>query len=390
MLQNQKKIIYKIVATIAKHITDPRKTSKDGTTFSYDFGNIGFEEIGEKQIYVSGPCEFNPHHEYAKSEMEQWISKYDFFNAQDSLGSDVDETILKNRKRRDKFLLGNYAALMAYVYPEIGPKELAITTFLGVWLFVHDDSRDAPDADNESIPEMNRLLKKVINGQSFPALSKEDQNFKIVESLKDLLQHCEKYGDNTYFKEELKSYLDTNLWEAKNRTEKRFPSLLDYIRNRRFTSAVGAAFEIGFLMRNISISPEQRRTSKFIRSVESGCQSVCFINDIVSLKKEIQEGHGENLVTVVKYQDAKPLTWSEAIDHVHERYYKEEVKAFKEIQQELKESESVEDTKYLDTIESWINGSTYWSLPNMLWGTSRYAAWGKKTVIPDFSGWKTK
>ena len=351
---------YKVISKTK--FQNPLEIPESGDSFPFGFGEINGEQVGDVNIFIHGPCQFNPHHEVAKENMESWIIKHKLFAEKES---------------QAKFFKGNYAALMAYTYPDANAEGLSVASYFGAWLFVHDDFRDRKGIPIATIQRMNNELYKVLDSETFTP-NPSDEFYPIVSSFKDLLEQCKAFGDTKYLKNEMRTYLEKNIWEAENREKKVISSLFEYTRNRRYTSAVEAAFEMGYLINGITISADERGGADFKSSSESGCHAVCFGNDIVSLKKEIGEEIAENLVIVAKYNSKLPMKWKESIEDCHDNHYHSEVKSF---------IKNRKGNRYEKVIDDWIKGSMVWSLPDFPWGTPRYASWKNKKVTESYSRW---
>jgi len=346
-------------------LISPLSIPESGAYYPFDFGEINGEQVGVVNIFIHGPCEFNPHHSDAKSGMESWIDKHSLFPK----GSEEIKL---------KFFKGNYASLMAYVYPTASQKGLTLSACFGAWLFVHDDFRDRPNITTETVLRMNDMVNKVLDDESYQPMQ-SSEFYAITSSLRDLLLGFKDFGDTQYLKQEIKNYLNENVWESENRSKKTIPNLPDYTRHRRFTSAVQAAFEVGFLILNHQLSFEERNGSTFKNVTESGCNAVGYVNDIVSLKKEIKEEIAENLVVVVKYTAEPARNWKESIEFCQKHHYHLEVRNFKK---------NRKGNAYEKVIDDWIKGSTVWSLSKTFpWGTPRYASWANQKVQEFYSTW---
>ena len=319
----------------------------------------------EGTLYCPFPSGENPHYEEAKQDIESWILK------QNLLG--------ESSKEYKKFKAADFAKLCANCYRgESGP-ELSIVTEFASWLFMHDDFRDDQASkigkSPEKISQMNELLLQTLRIGILPESSELTVEFPYIDNLlnaildiRTKLLRKNPTGDLEPFCKSVKQYFEANIWEAHNRSEKSIPGVSTYTKMRQYTSAVFAAFEIGFFLRKITIDKEVREDPLFELLMTNACNAICYTNDIFSLLKEIKEGVKENLVLVIQDEQNKTLgdSLSQACKNQNlevENYLRtvEELKV--KFKHKLPEG-------FYTLLESWIKGNLDWSLVTMRYNLS--------------------
>lgn len=140
-------------------------------------------------------------------------------------------------------------------------------------------------------------------------------------------------------------------------------NMSSYLKHRPYTSAVFAAFEIGFLGYGITIDEATRDSIDFFTCTKEGCDAICFINDFFSLNKEREEGINENLPILLK-ENGLADSWRKVILYTIDEYEKSYFN--------MARSKIKDDKKKV--IEDWVNQSVYWSIR----GTNRYVEWSNK------------
>ncbi len=350
-------IKFKVISSLSMPHKAEKPKGNPEHSIPFDLGQVeGVPLAGT--LYCPFSSGINPNYETAREHIKTWV---------------LEKNLLKaDSKEYQKFIKADFARLCAFTYRSETADQLKLVSEFVAWLFCHDDFRDDPNSplcnDPEKIKAMNDVLKLVLKYGITPSVDTQViKEFPLIAALcKSMLEILNqlilisKNNDISDFIESLDQYFQANIWEAENRKSGTVPTVLDYENWRYFTSAVIPTYEIGFILRDISISKEDRKSPGFLTAIKKSCNSICFTNDIFSLKKEKKDGVHENIVVVYENQDQLTLPSALVKAIVTQD---NEVWQFQQHCLHFKE-------KYpnaIELIESWIRGNLDWSL-----GTVRY------------------
>ena len=300
---------------------------------NFDFKKIENEDIGLIPIKIHADLVENKYYNESKIFTEKWIDEH----------YKIDTSKFKEK---------DFNRLGSYCYPYANKDDLNTICCFISWLFIHDDLRDSKNLSLEDIHSMSDILIDTVSTRNY-VKSENSLTNDLSLGIHDILNQLEnRYSkeETAFFKKEFIKYLSINKWEAFNRESNRDITLFEYERNRQFTSAVFPAFELGFLAIKDPVDDSERLKTSFHNKYISGCNSVCFINDAVSLKKEIKEGIPENLVIVLK-RESPEKKWKTCIQETI-KYYEQELLTF---------IRARSGKSHEEVINKWISGSIYWS-----------------------------
>ncbi|WP_117213263.1 terpene synthase family protein [Allorhizocola rhizosphaerae] len=185
---------------------------------------------------------------------------------------------------------------------------------------------------------------------------------------------------------------DSWLWELQNHTQHRIPDPIDYVEMRRLTFGADLTISLNRLWLGDDVPAAVLRTTP-MTSLEHAASDVgCFINDIYSLRKEIQrEGELHNVVLVAR--TFLECSWQEALDTVN-RLIEQRRAEFEHLaaadlpavmdQLELDSGARAAMADYIERLRDWMAGILRWHSM-----TSRYREPGKVPVPAARLPWET-
>lgn len=346
----------KLLETLTKNAPHPPSLK------NYQPINIGEIEGVELSGHIFNPFPpgMNTHYESSNEHSKRWLIQQNLFTETD--------------RGYQKFLMGDFARLAAYCYRQESEENLHLVTDFIAWLFRHDDFRDSKDImigrNPDQIKSMNSFLENVLKNGSLAVELEHETIIKeypliwaLGTSLLDirtrLLEQSEN-GDFSHFVKSMSQYFDANFWEAENRKGNTVSSVLVYQHWRKFTSAVIPTYEIGYLLRGISIPSDIREKIAFISMQTHSSNAICFVNDLFSLRKEINDSITENLVIVKKNEDTS--TYASAFDKAIALTNKE-VQEYQKLQENIKKNPLLKNyISAYELCESWMDGNLRWSM----------------------------
>ncbi|SFQ38033.1 terpene synthase family protein [Salibacterium halotolerans] len=160
--------------------------------------------------------------------------------------------------------------------------------------------------------------------------------------------------------ETLSKCFDSITWEITYRIKNQVPNVDDYIRNRQHSGSVFVCFDLiergGF-----RFVPTEARGDLFNNAVHSASKIANWMNDILSLQKEIKDGDIHNLVLCV--QEHNQVSVQEALD-LATRMIDDELIRYKELKNDILSvntpyQEEIEN--YLYYMELGVRGNYEWS-----------------------------
>lgn len=264
---------------------------------------------------------------------------------------------------RQRFDAAKFARLTARAYPRSAPVELVLVAEWNVWLFVHDDGCDAASSgsDPEALLDLYRELGGILRG----AAARADATAP-VRAFADLVPRI--LGPATAawrnrFVAVVDDYFAACLWEARNRANRRVPTLAEYIRRRRDTGAVRTSIAMIERCEGITL-PESVRAHPRVEALADACNDVvCWANDIISLPKELANGDVHNLVHVVAQErcggdlDGAMILAADMHDA--------RVAEFIHLAAELPRFDRTTDAQlawFVETLCAWMRGNLDWAL----------------------------
>jgi len=275
---------------------------------------------------------------------------------------------------QQKFKKMNLGGLSTYLYPEAGYDNSVWISKFYLLLFAMDD---LSDQITNSLKEV--FWKKIEKG--FLEILVDDlelgfpgQNimsfltaFKgLFDEFRNLYQVDEAYI--SLFKTEIRAYLDANVWEAKNRTNERIPSISEYLYKRPIFSGGNLSMFLGALSINRKFGEIQEDWDKLDNYRSLGSRLIFISNDLISFFKEKRNGDFHNWMTLLIHHEG--LTQDEAREVLLEEHRKT-LKQFLEFYESFQSNYQIQDGIVFTLMREFkykVSGAVEWSL----YQSSRY------------------
>ncbi len=325
----------------------PNSSSDYPVEFMKPFAiQVAGESISGK-LYCPFHVDLNPHTEVAQLHSVNWAINFG----------------LMPESGRIKLNAAKFGHLAGYCYQKENQVQLELVSDILTWLFLHDDRVDHRKSelskDPDQLKSFNDALMAIFNGKK---LSKDQKQFKsdpLLQSLGNIKSRLYKLVPKSsyiHLRSTLERYFRSTIDMASRRKFGEKVSLVSYPQSRRYTSAVEFVLELGWALRKINISDSVRRDMDFIIMMENTNNHICFINDQLSLNKELElEDSMENIVKVIK-QDQPLLPWQKVFDEAIEL---SNIELFN-FQQKLEFRKSDNFHIWAQLEQDWMEGSRRW------------------------------
>jgi len=282
------------------------------------------------------------------------------------LNSPNDGPRLKKMNRSGVALFG--ASWWAYA-----PYEALLTaTYLSIWLFVWDDETDSlefasliNDFDaacafrRETMAYIEASLQKerTVDLDSI-STNRVITNFKPVGEA--IAKNCNQRQINTFL-EELRFFIQMSEEEQMFQMTPHLPTIEDYSRRRKGSSAVRVCLAITEYAFGITLPDEVMNDEDMEVIWNETNVNISTVNDILSIKKEVDQSQIDTLIPllVVKLGSVQA-----AIDRATE-ITRESIERFEAAEKRLMEKYTDEKTQ--EDIRKFIDGAKYASTANLNW-----------------------
>ncbi|MEC4018516.1 isoafricanol synthase [Streptomyces sp. H27-D2] len=275
--------------------------------------------------------------------------------------------------------------LMAYFYPEARGADLELATDLNGWFFLFDDQFDG---DLGLRPEavavlVDAIVRTMYDVPEVPPRAGESPGPLLV-GYRDLWRRI---ADGTplawqhRFRDHWREYLDAYHWESLNRTRRGPLSLEQFLRGRRDSIGVQPCLDLTERAGRYTIPRELHTGSPLAEMREITADVVIFVNDIVSLDKELAAGDVNNSVIIL--HRSEDCTVGQAVRRVV-RATNDRIGRFQRLAEELPGSlaDSGVPATLRDHVEHYVDGMRHVMRGNLAWSleTARYDARGIAAV----------
>lgn len=251
-------------------------------------------------------------------------------------------------------------ALIGRVYAMLARHDLQLLVDWTTWGFVWDDLCSAPPLCDQpaQLQQQQARLAAVLRGEASAA----DQ--PLIGALADLRQrflHKTSVVGLERFVRSVEQFFEACLWEATNRAQGRVPDLASYQRMRPYSSGVYTYTELFGIIDGPAFPAALRAHPTVERLTLMANNVVCWINDIVSLAKELEQGDVHNLVVILQHEQQIGL--QEALNRAA-ALVNAEVRRFITAMRwlpVLDASGAAALERYLTVLRGWMRGSLEWS-----------------------------
>jgi Terpene synthase family 2, C-terminal metal binding len=207
--------------------------------------------------------------------------------------------------------------LMAYFYPDATARDLELACDLNAWFFIFDDQFDGPLGTRpEEIRPMVDALVATMTVEDRPC-PPGDRDASLVRAFRDVWLRTTA-GTPHHWRLRLRrhwqAYLAAHETEAHHRNAARPPSLRQFLAVRRHTIGVQPCLDFTERCGGYTL-PDDLHGSLPLREMrEITVDVVIFVNDIVSLAKELAAGDINN--SVVVHREQQGCTLQESVAHI--------------------------------------------------------------------------
>lgn len=264
--------------------------------------------------------------------------------------------------------------LAARVYPNAGLNEVCFVSQFNTWLMFFDDFCD------ETLNGRNtELLSPVLNdltGIMEQCKANDGQlELPLVTAFENLWQYINTHGTlqwKIHFKKSCKDFFEAMLWETENRECGIAIGLKTYERMRPFTGAMYVVFDLVEIIEGVFLEEEIRNHPVIREARLYAAKTVCWCNDILSARKEADQGDVYNLVLL--HQREYGLTLEEATNKVLD-LHNEALLKFMNCEKASSNFSASAET----SVRSYIAGLSRWIRANYDWSTKDTIRYG---IIP--------
>jgi hypothetical protein len=277
-------------------------------------------------------------------------------------------------------LKGGFEALAKLVYRDDAWDDVALATNFMTMLFVFDDMVDSEYSPIGTNYELAYAVTEYLMAATMGDLPDDlpsnvpyrDKICGLGAALIDI--HCrllDRPGspDLTHYYASMRDYFDGVVAESRNRSIRSIRHVDDYAAMRLQFSAVLPCFELGLIMRGLTVSDEVRALPAFRSMQRAAILSVSYINDLFSYRKEWLAGERSNLVMV--FERTEGCGRAAAFHHACETHT-EVVRDFHGSRQSMREQLRSDSgaAYYVKLMEYWMRGNMDWTVENR---TQRYS-----------------
>lgn len=222
--------------------------------------------------------------------------------------------LIKSGERATRFQGESFGRLVAHLYPEAAVADLAVAADLNSWFHVFDDMFELTSVGRE--PAMARRMmadaEAVLNDQ--PVAGPVGP---MLLGLADLRDRLRLRGGAVWWKRfvaHMSQCFTAGLWEVDNQARSRIPDPKSYVDMKLSIAYVPPSFDLIELVEHFEVPAAVRAAPEYQTLLHEAGHVVVCSNDIISLKRELQQGTFHNLVIVL--HNAHGGTLQEAVDQV--------------------------------------------------------------------------
>ncbi len=279
--------------------------------------------------------------------------------------------LLKTEAALARFRKAKFAWLVARTFPNARYEELCILANFNTWLFLHDDLCDEAQLGKQAsdLQAVTDYFSEILTGE----IAEPDRGGPFALALADIWQRILPFSQPAWrlrFIRSMEEYFKACRWEANNRANGLAPSVADYVIMRPYTGALFVDLELIPLSDRTDL-PDHVLQHSMVQRLALACNNiVCWTNDIMSCRKEAEQGDVHNLVLAIMHE--RNLSMQDAINETV-RMHDEEVRIFAALEKLLPSFDPVTDEellRYVGVLRSWITGNYDWSVLD----TGRYQA----------------
>ncbi|MFI9202897.1 hypothetical protein [Streptomyces sp. NPDC053048] len=294
----------------------------------------------------------------------QWADRYGL----------VDNPVA--RRRLTETHLGE---LIARCYPCLEADRLETLAGWFTWAFVIDDLYDRQVSPEVFGPSATTMW--MLGALSFPSghRAPEPQHPPLAAELAAVWQDLaarQSLAWQIRFIAHTGTFLDAFVSEARNRAHRRIPPLREYRQLRRVSGGIIPALDLLEYAAGLELAPLLHESQQLRTMLNKAADVVVWVNDVLSLPKELAVGEVTNGVLVVSREFGCDM--AEAVDRVYEKVAEDvhtylraerDLMAMAEAWGGLSERDHAALTALNDGMKAWMRGNLEWGM-----GSRRYLA----------------
>ncbi|MGV9263424.1 terpene synthase family protein [Kitasatospora sp. NPDC003701] len=269
--------------------------------------------------------------------------------------------------------------LIARCYPHLRAERLAPLAGWFTWAFVIDDLYDgcaSAEAAGHARATLGMLAACSLRPGGSPARRPDRPPPKDVPPLVVELAEVWRYLAvqqslqwQVRFITHMGQFLDAFRYEAVNREHRHVPSLGGYTQLRRASGGITPSLDLLEYAAGLEVPALFHESEQLRTMVNKAADVVVWVNDVLSLKKELVVGEVTNGVLAVSRELCCGI--QEAIDHVYRRVARD-IRAFLRAEESLtalcgtwhglREADRAAITAFTDGMKAWMRGNLDWGL----------------------------
>ncbi|MGW1738413.1 terpene synthase family protein [Nocardia sp. NPDC001965] len=274
--------------------------------------------------------------------------------------------LLDNARSRERLARTHLGELVARSYPRIDPARIHAVAGWFTWAFVIDDCYDNPVGGYDAaVAGMVRTLTP--DGSAAPAPASR------LDALLAQVWSAPAADRSPFwrmrFTQHMIHFVTAFKYEGINRARKHTPSLLGYTQLRRVSGGITPSLDLLEVAVDREVSPLLHETEQLHTMFNRSADVVVWVNDVVSLSKELAAGETTNGVLVLAKERGLD-NLQDAVDAVYSRVAEQMIEFFRvgdELEQlastwlglEAAEIAALDD--YVSGMRSWMRGNLDWS-----------------------------
>lgn len=273
--------------------------------------------------------------------------------------------------------------LAARCHPFARREGLRLISDFYTWMFLQDDHRDESEAGRRPgcLFDDERRSLEVLGGDE--PTRRDELSIHALRDLRDRLgSRAPGPAWMRRFVHSVERHFDSTVWEATNRARSTVPDLDAYVRLRPLTAGLEIDDELIEFAGEARLFGGAREHPIVRRLTVASHRVVCWVNDLVSLEKELASGDVHNLIMVLAR--AEDLGLQEAVDRAA-RMYDAEIRTFVSLSSRLPSFGAVVDEhlgRYLAVLRARMRGNLDWSREAARYrsGTEMHTVGGARTL----------
>jgi 5-epi-alpha-selinene synthase len=291
------------------------------------------------ELYCPIPSMANPHASEAEKHSLEWAQRFRLVHQEEYQAAQAAKS----------------AWFGAYPMPDASPEDLFLAADWAMWLFVYDDLVDGPNTNKEQMVATLHRLTSILKGEAAT-----EQDHPVAHALYNfctrLKTRCDKWWYDR-FVSDVERQFHGYLWERAFQSNEQTPDLSTYIRLRPYTYV--PCVTLACIARDIKPNAAFLQHGTIIAMTSMALNQICWVNDVLGVNREIEEGSPQNLALVIMKEFNLPL--KDALRRAA-HMTNAEMKAFLKLEESLPDfgDEDNDAKSYVNVLRRWIRGHLDW------------------------------